>query len=69
MTQEKPTTLLGRCTTMVNRDSHNKGYMRNQATNKPTDARKDKTTGNFSTHHLHPEHYMIHHPSEYTETK
>ena len=31
MTQEKPTTFLGRYTSMVNRDSHNKGYMQNQA--------------------------------------
>ena len=59
MTQEKPTTLRGRCTKMVNRDNLNEVYMRNQPVNNPTDARTDKTTGTFSTHHLHPECYMI----------
>ena len=44
---------------MLNRDSHNKAYTRNQVVNKPTDARTDETTGNMSTCHLHPEHYTI----------
>ena len=42
MTQEKPTALLGRCTTIINKDIHNEGYMRNQTANKPTDARTCK---------------------------
>ena len=64
MTQEEPTTFLGRCATMVNRDSYNEKYEGNQAANKPTDARTDKTTRNFSIHHLYQECYMICHPSE-----
>ena len=69
MTQEDPITILGEHTTMVNRDSHSEEDKRNQAMIRPTCPRTDKSIGNFSTHHLHPECYIIHHPSIQTETK
>ena len=36
MTQKEPTSLLGRCTTVLNWDSHYEEYDRNQVVNKST---------------------------------
>ena len=69
MTQKEPTTLLVRCTAVFNRDSHYKGYDRNQVANKSTNARTDKTTGNFSMCHFYHKHYTLCHPGKQIETK
>ena len=64
MTQKEPTTLLGRCTTVANRDSHYKGYDRHQAANKSANTGTNKTTINSTTLHLNSKCHMIHYPSK-----
>ena len=61
--------LLGRCTTVVNRDGNYEGYGRNQAANESTNTRTDKITRKFSMCHLHPKHHTICHPSKQEEAK
>ena len=69
MIQKKPTTHLGKCTTVANWDSHYKGYNRNQAVSKFTNTRTSTTTQNPSICYPHSKHCMIHHLDKETEAK
>ena len=62
--QEKPLTILWRCSQLAHWNSHNQGYTKHLAVSHPADRNTEPTPRNLNTCHLNTECYQICHASQ-----